>query len=215
VAALLDEALADVVRDAGRSFAAQDDTSYYADNLRLLEPAYLRAETAEGGSGTSATPEVWRQNRGMIVDCLHRDGTFLDVGCANGLLMESVRAWAEGRGLDIEPYGVDLGPRLVALARTRLPQWAARIEVGNAIDYDRGRRFTFVHCLVDSVPVARRGDLIAHLRTLVEPGGRLLISVYGTTAGTGAAQAVDDCGWHADGEFASPSGRHTTAWIGG
>ncbi|HEY1488864.1 MAG TPA: hypothetical protein VGF84_22335, partial [Micromonosporaceae bacterium] len=130
-----DEALAGVVRDAGRSFAAQDDASYYADNLRLLEPAYLLGATPQAGSGSGSTPEEWRQNRQMVVDGIDHDGTFLDVGCANGLLMESVHEWAAERGLDVQPYGVDLGPRLVALARERLPHWADRIEVGNAIDY--------------------------------------------------------------------------------
>src|SRR5205823_131548 len=95
----------------------------------------------------------------------------------NGLLMESVVAWADH---PVEPYGVDLGPGLVALARTRLPQWADRIEVGNAIDYRPGRRFTYVHVLLDLVPTARRGDLVRHaLDALVEPGGRLLVSHYG------------------------------------
>jgi hypothetical protein len=206
-------ALAEAVRDAGRSFAAQDEASYYADNLRLLEPAYLQASTPEGGSGSGATPEQWRENRGMIVDGLHRDGSFLDVGCANGLLMESVRAWAAERGRDIEPYGVDLGAGLVALARTRLPQWADRIEVGNAIDYRPGRQFTFVHCLPDAVPPARRGDLLAHLSTLVEPGGRLLVSLYRTALGPGADELVAECGWRADGSSSSASGKHTTAWI--
>ena len=43
--------LAEVVEAAARSYRGQTETSYYADNLRLLEPAYLRAETAEAGSG--------------------------------------------------------------------------------------------------------------------------------------------------------------------
>ena len=31
-----------VVRDAAESFRTQSDESYYADNLRVMEPAYLR-----------------------------------------------------------------------------------------------------------------------------------------------------------------------------
>jgi SAM-dependent methyltransferase len=100
--------------------------------------------------------------------------------------MESVHGWAAGRGRAIEPYGTDLAPRLVELARARLPQWSGRIEHANAIDYRPadGRRFTFVHVLPDAVPAHRRLDLIRHLRTLVEPGGRLLISHYGQAAST-------------------------------
>jgi hypothetical protein len=175
--------LARVVTDAVSSYRNQSDDAFYADTLRLLEPAYLAGTTPQEGSGFGGDPARWRAHREMIVDGIHGDGTFLDLGCANGLLMESVRGWAGERGFAIEPYGVDLGPRLVDLARARLPHWADRIEVGNAIDYmpADGRRFTFVHALADCVPERRRADLVRHaLAKLVEPGGRLLLSHYGT-----------------------------------
>ena len=191
--------------DALHSFRHQSDESYYADNIRLLEPAYLKGTTAQAGSGSSGDADQWRARRSMIVDGIDRDGTFLDVGCANGLLLESVRDWAAERGRVVEPYGVDLAPGLVDLARRRLPQWAGRIELGNAIDYAPGRRFDFVHLLLDAVPRARRGDLVRHaLKVLVEADGRLLISHYHRNepgadvilrglgfAVTGCARAVD------------------------
>ncbi|WP_020576652.1 class I SAM-dependent methyltransferase [Actinopolymorpha alba] len=185
-AAAGDTFTARVVTDAARSYGTEDDERYYANNLRLLEPAYLRGSTAQEGSGFGGGPQRWREERESIVDGIHKDGTFLDLGCAIGLLMESVRQWAGERGLLIEPYGVDIGAGLVDLARRRLPQWADRIEVGNAIDYvpSDGRRFTFVHALVDCVPERRRRDLIRHaIEHLVEPGGRLLVSHYGGTPG--------------------------------
>jgi 2-polyprenyl-3-methyl-5-hydroxy-6-metoxy-1,4-benzoquinol methylase len=156
----------------------------------------------------------------MIVDGIDRHGTFLDAGCANGLLMESVREWAAERGHRIEPYGVDLAPGLVALARSRLPHWADRIETGNAIDYrpaDR-RRFTFVHVLLDLVPVARRGDLLRHaLEALVAPGGRLLASHYQGDGGTDltAAEHVRALGFPVTGESRcrDPHSASTTAWL--
>ncbi len=202
-----------VVRDAAHSFRTQSDASYYADNVRVLEPAYLRGATPQAGSGFGGDAARWRARRGMIVDGLHRPGTFLDVGCANGLLMESVREWAAERGLDIEPYGVDLAPRLVDLARERLPHWADRIEVGNAIDWvpADGRRFTFVHVLLDAVPRRRRPDLVRHALTLVEPGGRLLVSHYVSgTRDRAAEEHLRDMGFPVVG--AAESERATTAW---
>lgn len=200
------------VRDAAASYRNQDDASYYADNLRLLEPAYLRGSTAAAGSGFGGSAEDWRRLREPLVDGIDRDGTFLDVGCANGLLMDSVRRWAAERGLRIEPYGVDLAPRLVELARRRYPAWTGRLVVGNAIDHvpADGRRTTFVHVLLDLVPSARRAELVRHaLDALVEPGGRLLVSHY-----------VDPCGTqpHAAQELAAlgvaVAGRAgATAWV--
>jgi hypothetical protein len=207
---------ATAVRDAGRSFAGQDDASYYADNVRLLEPAYLRGDTPQGGSGSGATAHGWRRGREMIVDAIDRDGTFLDLGCANGLLMDSVRKWAAERGYAIEPYGVDLAPRLVALARQRLPHWADRIEVGNAISWTPvgGRRFTFVHLLEDTVPAKRRRELVEHARAvLVEPGGRVLLSRYRTAPGPGAADLLSELGYQPTGQSVAPTGRHSTAWL--
>jgi hypothetical protein len=201
------------VRDGTRSFRGQSDDSYYADNLRLLEPAYLRGTTPQAGSGFGGDAQLWRLRRGIVVAGIDRDGTFLDVGCANGLLMESVVAWADHH---IEPYGVELAPGLVALARARLPHWADRIEVGNAIDYRPERRFTFVHVLLDLVPTARRGDLVRHaLTTLVEPGGRLLVSHYVAVGGSdrSAAAHLRGLGFDVVGEAAAADGAASTAWL--
>jgi 2-polyprenyl-3-methyl-5-hydroxy-6-metoxy-1,4-benzoquinol methylase len=199
------------VRDADHSFRHQSDADYYAGNLRLLEPAYLRGTTPQAGSGFGGDAELWRLRRGHVVAGIDRDGTFLDVGCANGLLMESVVAWSAHH---IEPYGVDIGPGLVELARRRLPQWADRIEVGNAIDHRPARRFTFVHVLLDLVPVARRADLIRHaLEAYVEPGGRLLVSHYAQPGGASAGDQLRALGFEVAGEASAPDGSATTAWL--
>jgi SAM-dependent methyltransferase len=206
------------VLDAAHSIRNQSDEDYYAGNLRLLEPAYLRGTTPREGSGFGGDAARWRARRSMIVDGIDRDGSFLDVGCANGLLMESVREWTAERGYDIEPYGVDLAPRLVALARSRLPQWADRIQVGNAIDYRpaSGRRFTFVHVLLDTVPVHRRADLVHHaLGALVAPGGRVLVSHYSGGTDLTSAEHLRALGFPVAGESHGVGAERTatTAWI--
>ena len=184
---------ASLVAAAARSYRVQTDASYYAENARVLERAYLRATTVEGGSGFGGSAEDWRAAREPVLDGIDGDGTFLDVGCANGLLMESARAWCAERGVAVEPYGIDLAPGLVALARARLPQWADRIWPGNAVDWVHpdGLRFDFVHALFDSVPPHRHGDLVRHLLArVVAPGGRLLLSHY-VPAGTRDRSAAD------------------------
>lgn len=189
---------AHLVRDGARRYRNQTEESYYANNLRILEPSYLRADTPQGGSGWDVDPDQWRAGRQMVADAIDGDGTFLDLGCANGLLMESVRDWAAERGHTIEPYGIDLGPELVALAHRRLPHWADRIEVGNAIDYEPadGRRFTYVHALLGCVPHQRRPDLMRHVfGNLVEPGGRMIVSEYGAEPGRTARDYVTNVGF--------------------
>jgi SAM-dependent methyltransferase len=182
------------VEEALPSYRHQSDESYFEDSRQLLEQAYLRASTPEGGSGFGRDAEAWRRARSHIAGGLDRDGTFLDVGCANGLLCESMVAWAGERGVTVEPWGIDFSAALVGVARRRLPHWADRFFVGNGLDWVHpdGLRFDFVHTLLDFVPRARRADLVRHhLERTVARGGRLLVSEYmaqsdvpeGTTAG--------------------------------
>jgi 2-polyprenyl-3-methyl-5-hydroxy-6-metoxy-1,4-benzoquinol methylase len=180
---------------AAHSYLAQDEQAFYADNLRAIERSYLRGRTPQEGSGTGGDEQAWRQARHHITEGITSDGTFLDVGCANGLLMESVVQWCAEKGLDIEPYGIDISSGLVKLARERLPQWADRIWTGNAIDWTPpgGLRFDYVHILLDSVPRPRRADLIRHhLASTVRPDtGRLLVSNYGADPSVGDLVAPD------------------------
>ncbi len=108
--------LADVVDEAVHSYRTIDRHAFIAECEAVLERIYLAAPTAEGGSGFGGTPEEWRAAREPITDAIDRDGTFLDLGCANGLLMESVQQWCRERGRAIEPYGVDIAPGLVRRA---------------------------------------------------------------------------------------------------
>ncbi len=216
--------LAAVVRAAAESYRNQDDQAFYAENARNLERAYLDAETPEQGSGFGGGELAWRQAREHITEAIDGGGTFLDVGCANGLLMESVAAWCAERGLAVEPYGVDISPGLTELARRRLPRWADRIWTGNAIDWRpaAGLRFDYVHVLLDSVPRARRADLVRHhLNSTVRPGtGRLLVSDYAANPAAGhpaAAETLRSFGFRCAGQTSGGTrpGRPPlpTAWI--
>ena len=117
-----------------------------------FEQAYLRTDDPRTQSGFHGSAERWEAARRPIVEAIDGPGTFLDVGCANGLLMESVVAWSDH---EIEPYGVDFAPGLVDLARARLPRWADRIWVGDAATWTPPFRFDFVHIRIEIDPVDR------------------------------------------------------------
>jgi 2-polyprenyl-3-methyl-5-hydroxy-6-metoxy-1,4-benzoquinol methylase len=200
---------------------ALDEDAFYRDWL-LLETSYLRDGTPRGGSGFGGTAADWRAQRGHLCQAVDRDGSFLDVGCANGHLAESMVAWSAERGIRLEPFGVDLSAGLVAEARRRLPQWADRFWVGNALDWTApgGRRFDFVHTLLDLVPEARTEQMVRHqLEQLVAPGGRLLASSYvpGRDRSRHAAAVLRRLGFRVDGVThpAQVPGRPhpPTAWI--
>jgi 2-polyprenyl-3-methyl-5-hydroxy-6-metoxy-1,4-benzoquinol methylase len=214
--------LADLLAAAVRSYSQQDEAGYFADNLRLLQPAYLRATTPEGQSGFGSDSVDWRLAREPIIDGITHGGSLLDVGCANGLLMESVQAWCSERGIQVEPFGIDFAPRLVELARRRLPHWADRVWMGNAIDWvhPTGMRFDYVHTLLDCVPEDAWRRLIEHHRTrLARPGGRLLVSHYvlPLSRAPSAAQILTDLGYTVAGVARTqpnrPGAPPQTAWL--
>jgi hypothetical protein len=216
--------LAAVVTAAAASYRTPDEQAFYADNGRTLGRSYLRGHTPQEGSGFGGGERAWRQARHHIPDAIGASGTFLDVGCANGLLMESVAAWCADRGLTVEPYGIDLAPGLVKLAQRRLPHWADRIWLGNAIDWTppHGQRFDYVHLLLDCVPAQRRADLIRHhlASSIRSRTGRLLVSNYSAAPPTGspaAAQMLQSLGFGCHGQTSGDQrpGRPPalTAWI--
>ena len=104
-----------------------------------------------------------------------RPGTFLDIGCASGYLMECMAEWCTA----CEPYGLDIAPELVELARQRLPRWSERIFAGNAMTWQPPIRFDVVRTGLEYVPARRRRDLVARLlHDVVGERGRLIIGVY-------------------------------------
>jgi hypothetical protein len=143
-----------------------------------LERAYLAAGAGPGGSGSTETSEgAWRAKRQHLCVPMDGDGTWLDVGCANGHLLATLPAWCAERGIGIEPYGLELLPAVAELARSLQPELADRIWTGSVMIWKPPRRFTYVTALDDQVPPGRLADLVARLLAeFVEAGGRLIVS---------------------------------------
>jgi SAM-dependent methyltransferase len=214
--------LGDLVDAAAHSYWTIDRRAFCAEHQASLERVCVASDTVEGGSGFGGPPGEWRAAREPITDAIERDGSFLDLGCANGLLMESVQRWCAERGIAVEPYGVDIAPGLVARARERLPHWADRIWLADAATWvhPQGLRFDYVHVLLDVVPRDDRAELVAHvLRSAVRSRGRLLVSHYArsTAHDRSAAQQLRGFGHAVAGESRLPPGDDhappTTAWL--
>jgi SAM-dependent methyltransferase len=162
----------------------------------IIRRAYLAATSPRGQSGSPSTPAEWEQARRFMFAAVNRDGTFLDVGCANGHLMECAVGWLAEDGYRIEPYGLEILPELASLARQRLPEWADRIAVGNAIDWTPERRFDFVRTGLEYVPRRLRPDLVRHLlAATVAPEGRLIIGAHSEVAGSEPRLQAEVAGW--------------------
>ena len=86
----------------------------------------------------------------------------------------------------------------------RLPAWADRIHVGNAVTWNPPRRYDFVRTELVYVPPGREPSLISHLlEHVVAPGGRLILCAYRPRGETDAAEIGDQLhswGWTPAGE---------------
>ncbi len=156
-----------------------DEEGWHERVLAIVEPAYLSAPTVQGQSGRGGDPAGWEHARRLLLDAVPDGSDVLDIGCANGLLMESLVGWGAEDGKAVEPYGVEISARLADLARHRLPQWTDRIWTGNAMTWDPPRRFDVVRTGLDYVPPRRRADFVRRLvEEVVAPGGRLVVGVF-------------------------------------
>jgi SAM-dependent methyltransferase len=164
--------------DQARGRGEIDDAQWFAEMAAIFEAAYLAGDNPRAQSGFGGDEARWEAGRRPIADAIDRDGTFLDIGCASGHLLESLVDWTAHR---IEPYGLDLAPALVELARRRLPHWADRIFLGNALRWEPPHRFDFVRTELVYVPLDRQRALVDHLLAhVVAPGGRLILCGYGS-----------------------------------
>jgi SAM-dependent methyltransferase len=153
----------------------------FLDHLRKLEEAYCSESDPIRQSGFSGGPLRWREEREPILNAVDEDGDFLDIGCANGYLLECLVMWAEERGYHITPHGLDFGPRLIRMARERFPRLASNFHVGNAWDWQPPRKYRYVYSLRDCVPEAYFAEYVRRLLDrAVERGGRLIVGMYGS-----------------------------------
>ena len=149
--------------------------------LKALEDAYLRETDPIRQSGFRGGAERWRAERGPILEAIESDGDLLDIGCANGHLLECLVKWGGERGLNLTPHGLDQGSRLIEIARGRLPEYADNFHVGNAWDWQPLRRYCYVYMLYDCLPLDYLVEGVNRLmERVVAPKGRLIIGAYGS-----------------------------------
>ncbi len=166
--------------DAALASGEIDETRWCMALEEVLGDAYLASDDRRAQSGKSGDELDWRWSRELILDALPERArskcSVLDVGAANGYLLESLVRWGQERNVEVDPYGLDISPRLVALAQRRLPAWSDHLEVGNVLQHEPRRRYDLVNTALDYVPAPRRRESIERLLAkFVTPGGRVVL----------------------------------------
>ncbi len=158
--------------DARLERAEIDEAGWHREMSDLTVPAYIAAETPWEGSGKSGTAIDWEYSRSHIAHAVDRRGSFLDIGCANGYLLECLPRWTPHR---LDRSGLDISAELVTLARQRLAGSGDRLWVGNALYWQPPQRFTYVRTALDYVPRGRRREFVDRLLAWCQ---RLIIGVF-------------------------------------
>jgi SAM-dependent methyltransferase len=167
--------------------------AWFNEIRAVLENGYLPAKTPWTQSGKSGSFEEWTRLRIPISECIEASGTFLDIGCANGFLLECLLDWTRKKGVQIQPYGLDYSQRLADLAKERLKGYAANIFVGNAWDWEPPLRFDYVRTELCYVPMNLAAVFVSRLlQSYVAEGGRLLVAQYRSRRENLSGDWIDD-----------------------
>ena len=149
--------------------------------IKALESSYLKHTDPILQSGFGGGEVRWRLEREPILNAVMSDGDFLDIGCANGYLLECLIAWSFEKGITLVPYGIDIGVRLIELARRRFLRYSDHFFVAKAWNWVPQRRFKYVYTLRDYVPDNFLAKYVKKLlNSAVEPNGTLIIGAYGS-----------------------------------
>ena len=159
-----------------RSLAAD-----FIKKLNFLEKSYLLETDPIRQTGFGGGAKRWRNEREPILKAIETDAEILDVGCANGYLLECLIKWGGERGILLTPYGLDYSTRLIELARKRLHRYRDNFYIGNAWDWQPLKKFQYVYSLYDCVPQNFLEEYIYRLSSrVVSNNGRLIFGAYGS-----------------------------------
>lgn len=147
------------------------------------DPRLLRF--ALNGSGVDGPSfDAWKRARSFIASAVHRPGTLLDVGCANGFLLRCLAEWTHH---ELTPYGIDASARRVRDTARFFPSRSerfARLPVERLAEIDAHglpEAYDFVYWAVwDNYRFDRpdRIDLLERALESVRDDGRLILGFY-------------------------------------
>ena len=190
---------------------------YFDLTCKELTDYYLSRVRPQEQSGHHGSDAWYRSVRMMILEALERDGRFIDVGSANGFLIESLAGWAAGLGLNVEFHGVELSVGLHCLSLQRLPGWEDRLFNANAYYWKPGAKYDYVYTMIlPDIPEDYQEPFLRHLyHEYLSDGGRLLLGPWN---GHGLEARIEEMGFRISGycEKSFPSveyGFKRVVWI--
>lgn len=204
---------------------------YSEDFQRLIGPNQENIPKLLDGSCISdGALEDWEKERKFITQAINRDGTILDIGCANGFLLRSLQEWSDK---NLIPYGIDTYPDRLKLARKMFPEQSSNFQVTSWRDLIKATpeqlqqvgfptQFDMIYWNVwDNFDLdTEEGRLIlGRLPEMVVDGGRVILGFYNHDKAESVKRAeelkilAEKLGFNVTGVMENPNGSQVMTWI--
>ena len=175
---------------AFENYEISEEELYEIQNVYFTK-CYLAHDNPRGQSGHGGDAFHYMYSHLPIIHAVTKNGTFCDIGCANGHLLEMVHKWVSGIGFDLQMFGVDISEGLIELAQRRLPHWRNNFYVGNSHYWKPEKKFDYIHTRgelvqleVPSVTPKRKRTFDSRMifehfmKNYLVDGGRFIIGPY-------------------------------------
>ena len=146
------------------------------------DPNLLR-KALNGSCVDGSSIEAWKDARSFIAGAIHRPGTILDIGCANGLLLRSLQEWSNH---DLEPFGMDASRSRIRATQPFFSDTTQQfvnlpIEQFSELGRNLPESYDFVYWNIWDgylFDTPDRADLLEMAFDRVADGGRLIMGFY-------------------------------------
>ena len=155
------------------------EEEWFEIHNKFFTEIYLKSDNPRLQSGHRGDEARYRYTQGMILEAFWKDGSFIDIGCANGYLIEKLQQWIRNSGITINFYGLDISRGLIEAAKKRLPGLKENLFFGNGLYWKPPMKFDYV-CVreLDYVPKGKRRDFFFHLYDFLSSNGRLILGPF-------------------------------------
>lgn len=157
------------------------ESQYYELRKEATNSVYLNHKEPYAQCGHTGNEQTWVYSRIMpLLEVLNKNGSFIDVACANGYINESLFKWTNNSPIDIEYYGVDISKELIDIAKQRMPQFADNYYVANVDGFIPPKKFDYVRILAISfIPEYKHKNFVDSLfNDYLKNTGRLILGPY-------------------------------------
>ncbi len=120
----------------------------------------------------------WARGRNFIASAIDKDGSLLDFGSANGLLLKSIQEWTDHK---IDPYGLDTDDQAIRDAKELFPEQETHFATPDELKQRKNfpRDFDFVYWNVwDNYEIKPDDKLFQQLMSGTKSGGRFILGFY-------------------------------------